>query len=42
MLPKGTAEEADEFTCIRKGVSLGGVERLGRREAGLGLVISTA
>lgn len=41
MLPKGAAEEVDEFTCIRKGVSLGRVERLGRKEAGLGSVIST-
>lgn len=41
VLPKGTTEEVDEFTCIRKGVSLGRVERLGEKEAGLRLVIST-
>ena len=41
MRPKGTAEEVDEFMCVRKGVSLGRVEKLGKKEAGLGLVIST-
>ena len=35
VLPKQTAVEMDEFMCIRKGVSLGRVERPGKKELGL-------
>lgn len=35
VLPKGIAEEVDGFIHIRKGVSLGRIERLGKKEFGL-------